>query len=159
MLREAARRLYAAADGTRAVEILAIVSRASKPDEVVLVEQFRPPLNGMSIELPAGLVDGCEEPVSAAVRELLEECGLHGSPVNEQTLSCAYEPGLSSARMQLIRIDVDGDLPENASPQPRPEPGEHIHVHYVPKSALLTFLQGLLPVQRSLVLALTDHHS
>lgn len=49
-------------------------------DEIVLVEQHRPPLNGSVIELPAGLVGDepgatDEDAVVAANRELLEETG------------------------------------------------------------------------------------
>lgn len=43
--------------------------------EVLLIRQFRPPINGYVIELPAGLVDGGESFEAAARRELIEETG------------------------------------------------------------------------------------
>lgn len=42
---------------------------------VVLIRQFRPPVSGYVIELPAGLCDPGEQLESAARRELLEETG------------------------------------------------------------------------------------
>ena len=43
--------------------------------EVVMIRQFRPPLNGHVIELPAGLCDPGEKQENAARRELIEETG------------------------------------------------------------------------------------
>ena len=53
-----------------------VVVLAFTPDtRVLLVEQFRPAIERMSLELPAGLVDPNEDPQATAVRELLEETG------------------------------------------------------------------------------------
>ena len=43
--------------------------------EIVLIRQFRPPVNGYVIELPAGLCDQGESLDAAARRELIEETG------------------------------------------------------------------------------------
>jgi len=43
--------------------------------EVVMIRQFRPPINGHVIELPAGLCDPGERLQDAARRELIEETG------------------------------------------------------------------------------------
>ncbi len=47
------------------------------PDgDVLLVRQFRPPIRGKLLEIPAGLLDVAgEDPQACAVRELLEETG------------------------------------------------------------------------------------
>ena len=52
------------------VDIIAILE--SEPvKQIVLVSQFRPPLDAQCIEFPAGLITEMEEtPVSAAMREL-----------------------------------------------------------------------------------------
>ncbi|OSI80020.1 hypothetical protein BSZ21_00880 [Bradyrhizobium canariense] len=42
---------------------------------VVLVRQYRPAIERMSLELPAGLLEPNEEPSAAMARELLEETG------------------------------------------------------------------------------------
>ena len=50
-------------------------------DKVVLVRQFRYPVNGYVYEFPAGLVDPGETVAEAAIREMREETGLDFSPV------------------------------------------------------------------------------
>ena len=44
--------------------------------KLVLIKQYRYPLDAYIYELPAGLVDGDETPAQAAVREMREETGL-----------------------------------------------------------------------------------
>ena len=53
----------------------AIIFPLTREGEVVLVRQYRPPLEKMELGLPAGLVEEGEEPEAAARRELLEETG------------------------------------------------------------------------------------
>lgn len=47
--------------------------------EILLQKQFRPPLDKIVIEVPAGLVDAGETAEEAAVRELKEETGYVGT--------------------------------------------------------------------------------
>ncbi len=49
---------------------------ADRPETIVLIRQYRYPLDGWLYELPAGLVDHGETPAAAAVREMKEETGL-----------------------------------------------------------------------------------
>ena len=57
--------------------IVAILQKPSGP-ELVLQKQFRPPINKVVIEVPAGLVDAGEGAAASAVRELKEETGYVG---------------------------------------------------------------------------------
>ena len=56
----------------------AIIFPLTRGGEVVLVRQYRPPLERMELGLPAGLVEDGEKPEAAARRELLEETGYSG---------------------------------------------------------------------------------
>ncbi len=46
--------------------------------ELILQKQFRPPVEKVTIEVPAGLVDAEETAEQAAIRELKEETGYIG---------------------------------------------------------------------------------
>lgn len=63
--------------------------RLETEPKLVLIKQYRYPLDAYIYELPAGLVDGDETPAEAAVREMREETGL------EMTV---YEGGLEFYR-------------------------------------------------------------
>ncbi|KAJ3330259.1 hypothetical protein HDU76_006083 [Blyttiomyces sp. JEL0837] len=102
-----------------AVDLLAIIRNRDKKvgDKIVLVVQYRPPVQGYVVEFPAGLVDPGEDVEVAALRELKEETGFVGKVVSILNPS-PYEPGLTSSCGRLIRIEIDGTHPSNINPQP-----------------------------------------
>lgn len=51
-------------------------------DRVVLIRQYRYPIDGYVYEFPAGLVEPGEDPVTAGIREMFEETGLDFTPVH-----------------------------------------------------------------------------
>lgn len=57
-----------------------------KKDRVVLVRQYRYPLDAYVYELPSGLVDQGEDYRQAGIREMKEETGLDFSPLTPDTL-------------------------------------------------------------------------
>ena len=64
--------IYHAVEQADYVGIVAL-TRAGK---IPIVRQYRPALEAFTWELPAGLVDGNEDPLESCRRELLEETGL-----------------------------------------------------------------------------------
>ena len=58
-----------------------------KKDKVVLIRQFRYPLNGYVYEFPAGLVEPGEDMMDAGIREMYEETGLNFTPVDAGSYS------------------------------------------------------------------------
>ena len=48
----------------------------SEPEKIVMIRQYRYPLDDYLYELPAGLIDKGETPQIAAIREMKEETGL-----------------------------------------------------------------------------------
>lgn len=59
------------------------------PSKIVMIRQYRYPLDAWLYELPAGLIDGEESPQEAAAREMKEETGLIFEPCTD--LDPAYE--------------------------------------------------------------------
>ena len=55
--------------------------RPSKGPEIILQKQFRPPVEKVTIEVPAGLIDAGETAEQCAIRELKEETGYVGVPL------------------------------------------------------------------------------
>ena len=73
-----------------------------KKDRVVLVRQYRYPLDDYVYELPSGLVDQGEDYRQAGIREMKEETGLDFSPLTPDTL---YErPFFTSVGMMLLAM-------------------------------------------------------
>ncbi len=73
---------------------------------LVLIEQPRPALGGVAVELPAGLVgdtpgDESEEAATAANRELAEETGYEASRI-EQVAHGPSSPGLTSECISIF---------------------------------------------------------
>lgn len=51
------------------------VIATTSDNQLILIKQFRPPINTITLEFPTGYVDKNEKPLQAAKRELLEETG------------------------------------------------------------------------------------
>ncbi len=66
-------------------------------DRVVLIRQYRYPIDGYIYELPAGLVEPGEDYHEAAIRELHEETGLTFSPIQADPMF--EKPGFTTIGM------------------------------------------------------------
>lgn len=75
--------------------------------ELVLVEQYRVPMQARTIELPAGIIgdegNHGEAVEASALRELEEETGFRGARA-EILLSGPVAPGLASEMLHLVRV-------------------------------------------------------
>jgi ADP-ribose pyrophosphatase len=103
-------------------------------DELVLVEQFRIPVNSTVIELPAGLVgdltDRDESVLLAAQRELLEETGFEAAHL-EVLMSCPGSAGMSD---EIITFVLARGLKKVAAGGG--DSSEDITVHVIPLAKL-----------------------
>jgi ADP-ribose pyrophosphatase len=108
----------------------AIVFPLTEEGNVVLVRQYRPAIDKIELGLPAGLVEGGEEPGKAARRELLEETGYAGGGW-ELLGVLASSPSLKDnwAHLYLAR-----GVTRSATPQP--DEYERVEVLTVPTGEL-----------------------
>uniref|UniRef100_A0A8U8BRU5 Uncharacterized protein n=1 Tax=Geospiza parvula TaxID=87175 RepID=A0A8U8BRU5_GEOPR len=101
------------ADG---VAVIAVLQRTLHYDCIVLVKQFRPPINGYCLEFPAGLIEENESAESAALRELKEETGYKGEVI-ECTPALCLDPGISNSTTHIVSVIINGDEAENTRPK------------------------------------------
>lgn len=98
--RDGSKAPYYVASRRKSVEALKAVTHDSHPDgvilygvygaekdRVVLIRQYRYPLNGYVYEFPAGLVEPGEDMLQAGIREMYEETGLQFTPVDAGSYS------------------------------------------------------------------------
>ncbi|ESS64379.1 NUDIX hydrolase [Trypanosoma cruzi] len=130
------------------VEICALLRR---PDNVflILVAQYRPPVDAVVLEFPAGLVDNGEDVKSAALRELKEETGYVATEENIISVTDALccEPGMTDSCCKFVRLFVDGEKEVNRFPQQELDEGEDIEVILLPISLKKGVAGGDTPLQ------------
>ena len=101
----------------------AIIFPLTTDGQVVLVSQYRPPLEMIELGLPAGLVEEGERPEEAARRELSEETGYTGGKW-EPLGSVASSPSLKNNWAYLF-------LARGVEETAAPDPDEHELVEVV----------------------------
>lgn len=104
-LRLQARGHWEYAERTNEGGLAVIIIAATPDDKIVLVEQFRIPVDAKTIEMPAGIVGDIHAGESlelAAERELLEETGWQASKI-EVLMIGPTSSGMSNERIAFVR--------------------------------------------------------
>ncbi|KAK4041097.1 NUDIX hydrolase domain-like protein [Parachaetomium inaequale] len=154
----ASRKTRARSAGVDAVAMGNVLLHPTRPAATVLVIQYRPPLDAYTVEWPAGLIDEGETAEEAAVREFREEIGWECEVVGVSPVQAA-DPGLSSANMKLVMVEVrlgEGEE-EGVLPVQRLEDGEHIQRVVVPLGELYQRLVEYSQKERMVVAAKLFH--
>ncbi|QRW19138.1 NUDIX family hydrolase [Rhizoctonia solani] len=130
--------------GIDAVAILAVLrskSKSFKPSTII-IEQAVPPSCWSLCQLPAGLISSGESVEETAIRELEEETGYKASGVAEVSPLLVSDPGMTSANMKLIALNVD--VKEGEEPSQKLDEGEHIVKRIIELDNLMEELQVFL---------------
>lgn len=134
------RELLRSGKGTQAVDAICIVPRTTE-DELVLIREFRYPLNSWCIAFPAGLVEEGEDLRECLERELFEETGYGLHLVDGKADYRALpQAGYSSTGMSEESVQVVFALVEKQR-EPKPEPSEFIEVFTLPIADIPRFLE------------------
>lgn len=104
-------------------EAAVIVAKTGQSGALVLIEQFRIPLERLVLEFPAGLIDPGETPEQAARRELAEETGYSGRIIRVGP-GVSSTAGLSTEIVHMVYMEVA----ERPTQQTRHERSERIRV-------------------------------
>ena len=130
-------RSWEAAARQNSAGAVAMICTLKPSNRLILVRQYRPPVDRLTIEFPAGLVNPGESPEETAVRELREETGYRGKVL--RILPPAYSsPGLTSEATRLALMEADES--EQGELQTQFDESEDIETLLVDKHALADFL-------------------
>lgn len=93
------------------IDAVVIVAFHKDLNKLVLVRQYRVPINDYIYELPAGLIDGDEDVFTAVRRELKEETGLKLVSIDDSKSMIPVYPsgGMSDESMALIYCLCEGE--------------------------------------------------
>ena len=95
---------------SNAVDVVPIIKYSDGRRKLLLIANYRPPVDGYVIEFPAGLLDD-DDIIENAKRELLEETGYTAEKVKELNFSPILfcDPWKSNERSKIVIAYIDGD--------------------------------------------------
>ena len=132
-------RIWESAQRTSSGGAALIIATLSSSKKLVLVRQFRPPIDNYIIEFPAGLIDDGEDCKTTALRELKEETGYEGK-IAKTTNPVYNSPGLTDEIVSIVFVDIDQNNPVNITPKACNEGTEDIEVFLVEEDKINEFL-------------------
>lgn len=94
------------------IDAVVICALHKSENKLVIIKQFRVPINDYIYELPAGLIDNDEDVESTVRRELKEETGLDLLEINELTSKekVYLSPGMTDESVAFVYCTCDGEI-------------------------------------------------
>lgn len=124
-----------------AVAVVGIIKSDRSPalDKIVLIKQFRIPLNDYIWELPAGLMDDEDETIEqTAIREFKEETGLTLKHITSIIPFGYNSAGMSTEMVAAVCGRVEGNVSTDLH-----EASEDIEVHLFQKCEVVKLLKDV----------------
>ncbi|MCC0639857.1 MULTISPECIES: NUDIX hydrolase [unclassified Clostridioides] len=120
-------------------DAVAIVGLHKSSKKLILIKQFRVPINGYIYELPAGLIDKGESIDISVERELREETGLTLLEIqkNKSNEKVYLSPGMSDESIAFVYCICDGNITDEFL-----EPDEDIEAILVSQDEAKKILQS-----------------
>jgi ADP-ribose pyrophosphatase len=110
---------------------------ATHNGKLVVLREFRLPLNRWIWSLPAGLIESGEDPKNTAIREFQEETGL-SLTVDSISAPLATSAGLSDETIIMVFGQASGEI----SKTPGVDEHEKIEVHLLDQASLQAILKS-----------------
>lgn len=94
------------------IDAVVVIAKHVEEDKLVIIKQFRVPINGYVYELPAGLIDAGEDFETTVKRELKEETGLDLIEIDyEKTKNKVYiSVGMTDESVALVYCTCSGEI-------------------------------------------------
>lgn len=127
--------------------------REDNEDKIVLIKEYRVPINDYIYSLPAGLIDKGEDLYTSAVREMKEETGLDLYDINKDlTVPNAFASvGMSDESLAIVYGKARGHISNDFQ-----ESSEEIQTILVTREEAKKILNSKSPIDIKALLVLKD---
>ena len=123
-------------------KIVVVIAKLKPSNRLVLIEQFRPPLNKSVIGFPAGLAKS-NNIKKEALKELKEETGYFGK-IMSVSPDLAFNPAMTSELVNIVYAQINELAPKNLCPKQTLEPEEQIEVLLIKEPQVKAYLSKAL---------------
>ena len=120
-----------ASNGISAAQMIPILKHADGRKQLLMIANYRPPVDKFVWEFPAGLIDEGEIIEVAGGRELKEETGYKMTKILDEFPQPATfdDAPTSTCKTKNYVVEVDMEHPDNKNVKPELEVGEMIQVY------------------------------
>jgi ADP-ribose pyrophosphatase len=119
----------------------AVMIVAEYGDKLVLIKEFRIPVQDFEWSFPAGLIDENEDIETAARREFFEETGLRVSEILKISPFVINSAGLSNEAISIVFAKAEGEISYS-----KLEESEELTVHILNKSEVKEILEDKINI-------------